>query len=543
LGSDPPLSSRHRVSFDALRWSCPKTWLCNEASSETGSGVLRSQARFRDGLEALLAIHQAGRSHHLELSTPRSQSWAAAVSEFLRARTTESCPVRLVAAAHSHELRGNKAKPGLLAEADGGIIVIDAGALSREAWQACAEALLAQTCRGRDKDGLPVGPARPTRLSAILVGPEPELRRLRERHPEISRIFARRLLADSDLPRDKAGVALLTSILCNEAAHLGILGLGKPALAYLVEESAGGRSRRHRLSTNLDLLHQALAEAGLGARSMVSKPALSAALQNIHSRRDAAEAHARARIGEALLVLNCSGTALGLVNGLMVYGTSRQSYCMPGRISARISAGREGVINLERESKYSGSSFDKGVFQLSAWLRAQFGKRKPLSFAATLVFEQSASKVDGDSATLAEAIALLSALSGIPANQSIAVSGALNQRGEVLPIGSVNLKVEGWWKSCKQAGLSGSQGVLIPTRNVGDLQLTEALVSDIKAGRFHLWAAENIEDSVEVVLGRQAGRARKTGGWTKGSVYDRVARRIALLGSPPKRARAAKKKP
>jgi len=326
----------------------------------------------------------------------------------------------------------------------------------------------------------------------------------------------------------------LAGVIRAEAALLGLPQLSNTALAYLIEEAAGGRTRRRRLSNRTEGVIQAIAEAAGGGRSPVSKPKLVAALAGIHSRRDAAENYARSRIEEALLIMNYGGSARGLVNGLMVYGAARQSYCMPGRISARVSAGREGVINLEREAKFSGSSFDKGVFQLAAWLRGKFGHPRPVSFAATLVFEQSASKVDGNSATLAEALALMSALSGFPANQGIAVSGALNQRGEVLPIGSVSLKVEGWWKSCKQGGLSGLQGVLMPTPNIGDLQLSEALVADIKAGRFHLWAVDRIEDAIEVVLGSAAGKRLKSGGWSRGSVYDRTARHLASLGPTPK---------
>ena len=480
-------------------------------------------------------MHSAGRCHRLEISAPRGQSWGACVVEHLQSSSARKCPVVLVSARHHHELRGDARQPGLLAEADGGILVIDVGALSSESWLACAEALLASHSRGRDKDGLPTGPSRPARVSAVLIGPELELRKFRERHPEAGRLFARRLLADVDVPRDAEGVALLASVLSQEAADLGLKGITLTGLAHLIEEAAGGRSRRGRLSTELDTLIQALGEAGSRGRSKVSKPGLVEALKSIRSRREGAEDYARIRLDEKLLAIECAGSTVGLVNGLMVYGASRQAFSMPGRISARVSAGREGIINIEREAKYSGSSFDKGVFQLSAWLRGHFGYRKQLSFAATLAFEQSSSKVDGNSATIAEALAVLSALSGLPAHQGIAVSGALNQRGEVLPIGSVNLKVEGWWKTCQIEGMTGRQGVLIPSRNVGDLQLPEALVADIRNGRFHLWAAQTIEDAIEVVLGRKAGQPLKAGGWTKGSVYQRSAAHLAALGPQEKK--------
>lgn len=500
------------------------------------------QQRVRDALVALELVHRTGRSHHLELSTPPWQRGTSAIAAFLRERAGADCAVEEVCSAHPHELRGTARKAGLLGRADGGIVVLEAGGLSPEAWEACAEALLAGRSTPRDKDGLPAGAARPTRISVVLVGPELELRRLRERHPEINRLFARRLIADSDLARDKDGVGLLAAVLRSEAQDLGLPTLSTPALAYLIEEAAGSRARRGRISNRTDLAIQALAEAAAGSQGSVSKPKIVAALASIHSRRDAAEAYARSRIDEALLAMDFSGVARGLVNGLMVYGAARQSYCMPGRVSARVSAGREGVINLEREAKFSGSSFDKGVFQLGAWLRGKFGHPKPISFAATLVFEQSTSKIDGNSATLAETLALMSALSGVPANQGIGVSGAMSQRGEILPIGSVTLKVEGWWKCCRQAGLTGTQGALIPARNIGDLQLPEALVADVKAGRFHLWAVHHIEEAIEIVLGRPAGKRLKKSGWTRGSVYARTAQHLALLGPSPRSSGAKKAK-
>jgi len=428
-----------------------------------------------------------------------------------------------------------------LADTHGGIIVLDVGALSRPSWLACAEALLTGHSKGRDSDDLPVGPARPATLSFVLVGPEVELRKFRDRHPEAARLFPRRLVTEPDLPRERESVAQVAGLLLDGARELGLKGIGLPALAHLIEEASGRRSRRGRLTTHLDELTEAIGEAGIGQSTKLTKPALVAALTSIRGRRDGLESYARSRVTEELLAVECEGAVRGVVNGLMVYGSARQAYCMPGRISARISAGREGIINIEREAKYSGSSFDKGVFQLSAWLRGKFGHRKTLSFAATLTFEQSTSKVDGNSATLAEALAVLSALSGVPANQSIAVSGALSQRGHVLPIGSVNLKVEGWWKTCKAKGTTGRQGVLIPSRNIGDLQLPQEIVDDIESGQFHLWAANTVEDAVDVVLGKSAGKRLKRGGWTKGSVYQRSALHLSLLSPRQKKTTTPQK--
>jgi predicted ATP-dependent protease len=529
------------VPTDSLRWICPRAWLSNPVYPTPGAALLHLQSRLRQGLEAQLRFHLAGRPHHLEISTDRSRSWGEDIAAFMRSKAPATCPVRSIAAPHHHELRGSAEEPGLLANTHGGIIVLDVGALSRPSWLACAEVLLTGHSRGRDSDDLPAGPSRQATLSFLLVGPELELRKFRDRHPEAARLFARRLVTEPDLPRERESVAQIAGLLLDGAQNLGLKGIGLPALAHLIEEASGRRSRRGRITTQLDELTEAIGEAGIGRNTKLAKPALITALASIRSRRDGLESYARDRVVEELLAIECEGAARGVVNGLMIYGSARQAYCMPGRISARISAGREGIINIEREAKYSGSSFDKGVFQLAAWLRGQFGHRKSLSFAATLTFEQSTSKVDGNSATLAESLAVLSALSSVPANQGIAVSGALSQRGQVLPIGSVNLKVEGWWKTCKAKGITGRQGVLIPSRNIGDLQLPTEIVDDLEDGRFHLWAADTIDDAVEVVLGKSPGKRLKRGGWTKDSVYQRSALHLALLNPSQKKTTTRQK--
>lgn len=268
---------------------------------------------------------------------------------------------------------------------------------------------------------------------------------------------------------------------------------------------------------------------------------LRAAARRIEQRRSVGEQAHRARLARGQVRVLTEGAQVGVVNGLMVYGAGKLPYAVPGRITARTAVGREGIVNVEREAKFSGRSFDKGVFQLHAFLRGTFAQASPLSLVAGLTFEQSYGKVDGDSATLAETLAVLSDLSQLPARQDIAITGGLNPRGEVLPVGSVTRKAIGWWRTCRDRGLTGDQGFALPLRSTPDLQLPEELLADVSAGRFAVWEIDHLDDAVELLLGRPAGRRER--GFARGSVYALVARRLDQMAARlyPKRSQAKTK--
>ena len=197
------------------------------------------------------------------------------------------------------------------------------------------------------------------------------------------------------------------------------------------------------------------------------------------------------------------------------------------------------------EILHSGRSFDKGIFMLTGFLRSLYARKSPLGIVASLAFEQSYGKVDGDSATLAEALAIFSELSDLPCRQDIAVTGAVNQRGELMPVGSVNLKVNGWYQSCKQRGLTGTQGILFPKSNIGDLQLDSEVLAAVQRGEFHLYGAATVDDAVEVILGRPFGRVAPGKPFIPGSVYRLTAGRMKAMSERlyPPRGNASKKKP
>jgi ATP-dependent Lon protease len=220
---------------------------------------------------------------------------------------------------------------------------------------------------------------------------------------------------------------------------------------------------------------------------------------------------------------------VGQVNGLAVYDLGDFSFGRPSRITAQVFAGREGIINIEREVALSGSTHDKGVLILSGYLGARYGQNRPLTLSASLAFEQSYDGVDGDSASSTELYAVLSGLSGLPLKQNIAVTGSVNQRGEIQPIGGVNQKIEGMYDVCRVLGFTGDQGVMVPKRNMRNLMLRADVVEAIKEGQFHVYAVSTVGEGIEILTGRSIGERSAEGTYPSGSVNDLVDRRLKEL--------------
>jgi ATP-dependent Lon protease len=210
----------------------------------------------------------------------------------------------------------------------------------------------------------------------------------------------------------------------------------------------------------------------------------------------------------------------------------------PSRITAKTAVGKAGIINIEREASMSGPTHNKGVLIIAGFLRDRYAQNKPLDLSASIAFEQSYSGVDGDSASSTEVYALLSALSGIPLRQDIAVTGSVNQHGEIQPIGGVNLKIEGFYDVCKARGLTGNQGVLIPAQNVRELMLRHDVVDAVRKEAFHIYAVSTIDDGIEILTGTSAGQRSAAGRFPAKSVNARVDQRLASYAKHTRKAEA-----
>jgi predicted ATP-dependent protease len=231
-------------------------------------------------------------------------------------------------------------------------------------------------------------------------------------------------------------------------------------------------------------------------------------------------------IKREILLIDTSATAAGQVNGLSVISLGDFEFGIPSRVTVSVGLGREGVVDIEREAKMGGPIHTKGVLILSGYLNEKYAQDKPLSLSARLVFEQNYEGVEGDSASSTELYAILSALSGLPIKQYIAVTGSVNQKGEVQAIGGVNEKIEGFFEVCKAKGFTGQQGVMIPESNVQNLMLKEEILEAVKKGEFHIYAVSAIDQGIEILTGIKAGARRKDGTFEKETVNEKVDERL-----------------
>jgi ATP-dependent Lon protease len=234
-------------------------------------------------------------------------------------------------------------------------------------------------------------------------------------------------------------------------------------------------------------------------------------------------------IDEGVLMIDIEGERVGQVNGLSVYDLGDYSFGRPSKITAEVSMGRAGIINIEREADLSGKTHNKGVLIIGGYFRGKYAQDKPLSMSASLAFEQSYSGVDGDSASSTEIYAILSELSGLPLRQDIAVTGSVNQKGEIQPIGGVNQKIEGFFEVCKAKGLTGKQGVIIPHQNVDDLMLKPEVVQAVKGGQFHIYPIKTLDEGIEILTGVPAGEKRQDGTYPQDTVNFLVNSRLKEL--------------
>ncbi|MCL4233727.1 MAG: AAA family ATPase, partial [Deltaproteobacteria bacterium] len=283
----------------------------------------------------------------------------------------------------------------------------------------------------------------------------------------------------------------------------------KTALAAVVEECVAMAGQQNKLTTKFSVVADIVRETAywtVKARAKVAKAQhVLRALDARKTRSNLLEEKLQEMIDAGKILISTGGAQAGQINGLAVYQIGDYSFGKPTRITAKIGMGRAGIINIEREAKLSGKTYDKGLFILNGFLRERFSMDKPMSLSASVAFEQSYGGVDGDSASSTETYALLSAIADIPLDQSIAVTGSMNQNGEIQPIGGVNEKIEGYFLACKAKKLTGRQGVIIPIQNVSDLMLSHEVVEAVRKRKFHIWAVSHVDEGMEVLTGVAAG--------------------------------------
>jgi predicted ATP-dependent protease len=304
-------------------------------------------------------------------------------------------------------------------------------------------------------------------------------------------------------------------------------------VARLIEESARSAGDCAKLSVAMqeltDLVRESDYFAAAGGRKVVEAADVARALQAREERQSRIRERLREQMQKGTLLIDTAGERAGQVNALSVVQLGEFAFGMPSRITARVRLGGAGIVDIEREVELGGPLHSKGVLILSGFLAGRYCADRPLSLSATLVFEQNYGGVEGDSASCAELCALLSALSDTPIRQSLAITGSVNQHGDVQAIGGVNEKVEGFFDLCKARGLSGSQGVVIPAANARHLMLRPEVVDAVAAGRFHVHAVTRVDEALEILSGVPAGERDALGRFPEGSVNLRVEKRLAAF--------------
>ncbi|MBD3333123.1 AAA family ATPase [candidate division GN15 bacterium] len=366
----------------------------------------------------------------------------------------------------------------------------------------------------------------PISVKVVLIG-EPRMYHLLWRLDEdFKEVFKIKAEFDTVMPMNKKNLKCYYEFvrLITEKENLAPFEVsGLQAVAEYGRRLSG---RRNKLSTRFAALTDVIRESAYCCqkrrRKMVQRADVHQAIQDQESRVDLIEDKIQEMFENNTLMVSTTGTEVGQINGLSVYNLGEHMFGRPTRITVATSLGKAGVINIEREADLSGPIHNKGIAILTGYLRRMFAQDKPLVMSASVSFEQSYGGVDGDSASSTEIYAILSSLSGVPIKQSIAVTGSVNQMGEIQPIGGVNHKIEGFYDVCKSNRLTGYQGVIIPWQNVEDLMLRPDVTEAIKAGKFHVWPVKTIEEGIEILTGQSAGKRGRNGKFTSGSILARV---------------------
>ena len=422
-------------------------------------------------------------------------------------------------------------KSGALHQANGGFLLIDARKLLLQpyAWDSLKRALASKTVKIEapseettfttiSLDPEPI----PLQVKVILTGDEELYEVLSERDPDFSDFF--KVEADFGVLMDRTPE--------NEVEYAKLIGslskkkklrsLNKQAVAKVIEYSSRLAEDSEKLTAHIASIGDLLREADYWARkskaNQIGKNHIEQAIDAQIYRSDRIKQAMLEQIDKGTILMDVEGSRVGQINGLVVYNFSRTSFGKPARITTQVRIGKGEFINIEREVEMSGPIHTKGVLILSSLLANRFAKDRPLSLSASIVFEQSYGGVDGDSASSTEYYCMLSAIANLPIKQNIAVTGSINQFGEVQPIGGVNEKIEGFFDVCRHRGLTGDQGVIIPRTNVKDLMLREDVLNAVDEGKFHIYAVDNVDDGIEILTGIKAGKPDKHGNYPKGTV-------------------------
>ncbi len=373
----------------------------------------------------------------------------------------------------------------------------------------------------------------PIKVKVILIGEPKTYRLLWQLDEDFKKVFKIKAEFDSEVKSDKKHIHKYFEFAKKIIENENLPTFDISGLQAVTEYGMRLSGKRGRLTTRFTTVADIIRESSDCARGRKSKKVERVDVHNAiklkRTRVNLLEDKIQEMYDENTLMVSSKGKVVGQINGLSVYNLGEYSFGRPTRITASTSMGRAGVINIERESDLSGPIHNKGVLVLSGFLRHLFAQDKPLQMSASISFEQSYSGVDGDSASSTEIYVILSSLTGIPINQGIAVTGSVNQQGEIQPIGGANQKIEGFFDVCNSRRLTGSQGVIIPHQNVKDLLLRPDVIDAVNKGKFHIYPIKTISQGIEILTGVSAGKKLKNGKFTKDSVFEKADEKLLSM--------------
>jgi len=441
-------------------------------------------------------------------------------------------------------------KAGALLKANGGYLILNASDTFAEpgVWKALKRALYYGQLEIEDKHtSYQASPSvmkpEPIEINTkvILIGSAHTYSVLSAYEDDFNKVFKVKAEFDSEMKISETGVSRYVEVLENLIRKEKLKEFDISAISKILEYAARYVNSKNKLTTRFSYILDLAREAEFWANDVgakdVSATHVVQAYESARERHGLYESKVNEMFEEGTMMIDTKGTKVGQINGLAVYGGDRYSFGKPTRITATVALGNGNILNVEREAGLSGSTHNKGVLVISGYLKEVFGRTIPLSFNASLVFEQGYGMIDGDSASITEIAALVSAMTEIPIKQSFAITGSVNQKGDIQPIGGVNDKIEGFYDLCKSRGLTGKEGVIIPKLNVQDLMLKDEVVDAVKEKKFSIYAVNKVEEALELLMGVKAGKRLASGHFQAHTIFGEVEKRLKEMRRrviPPK---------
>ncbi len=434
-------------------------------------------------------------------------------------------------------------RPGALHEANGGYLVLKATDILKWyfSWEALKRAVRHQEVKIEDISEMygfittktlkpePI----PLDVKLVITG-DPYLYELLYIYDDrFKQMFKIKAHLDDQTERNRTSIRQCIHCMARFCEEEGLKHVDRAGIARLIEYSMEVTGNKDKMTLRLGAIGDIIKEANYWAaqeeRKYINVAHVEKAIEKKKYRANLVEERVQDLVKKDIFWVETDGYKVGQVNGLSILQTGDHMFGKPGRITANVSMGKDGIITIDRESRLSGKTHTKGVIILSSYLREHFAQDRPLALTASLCFEQTYGMVDGDSASSTELFALLSAIGNMPIFQGVSVTGSVSQKGEIQPVGGVTRKIEGFFDICQHKGLNGKQGVIIPTKSVKDLMLKKEVVRAVKEGKFHIYPIKTIEQGIEILTGMRAGKRRKDGTYSKGTLFRLVDDRLKDL--------------